>query len=385
MEPDTTTLDDAMLLEPPVSVLRGWIAISLGVFLVATCGIVVAGYPALEIILIDSGAFHYLCEGTEPCEAQNLRLALMFILAISSLNCCLFFIGPLLNYLGPRNLGMIGACILILGDLLIAFGDEDTMYFYQWGYLAGYPLLGIAGSIVLFCILHLANIFQQHRGKVITVFIATGESAAIVFLLFKLMYDHLGLSLKQLFLIHIIFPGMFFVYCIFFEPDRTYKPPQFGDIKEYYYSRKMPIIRQFKSPQFILFSIWGCISLTANYFYLTNIKDELYWRTGDTAFTTLGQELVTIFFGHFYHYHCSNYWDSIGQVWHWQVNVLFGRDSNIFYSVISNTQQKFTDLYTVRVYILENVLVLCVDACSQCTLWRCVQCGCFYFWVGWSG
>jgi len=204
-----------------------------------------------------------------------------------------------LNYLGPRNLGMIGACILILGDLLIAFGDEDTMYFYQWGYLAGYPLLGIAGSIVLFCILHLANIFQQHRGKVITVFIATGESAAIVFLLFKLMYDHLGLSLKQLFLIHIIFPGMFFVYCIFFEPDRTYKPPQFGDIKEYYYSRKMPIIRQFKSPQFILFSIWGCISLTANYFYLTNIKDELYWRTGDTAFTTLGQELVTIFLGTF--------------------------------------------------------------------------------------
>eukprot|EP00158_Paraphelidium_tribonemae_P000599 Partr_v1_DN22920_c0_g1_i1_m42582 putative Solute carrier family 43 member len=80
---------------------------------------VIFGFASLKPVLEASGVYRYLCdEGKDSCDAQNLRLNLMFTIGSSAINIASLPVGHVLDVYGPRVSLFVGSLTHLVSCLL---------------------------------------------------------------------------------------------------------------------------------------------------------------------------------------------------------------------------------------------------------------------------
>ena len=188
---------------------------------------IVFGYAAIKPVLIDEGVFKNLCteqelkDGTSPCYQQEIRLNLMFTVAAVSTNVAALPIGTILDRYGPRVCGIIGSILLFIGAILFSFAAQIP----GDGYTPGYFFLALGGPFVFISSFQLSNTFPQRSGLILALLTGAFDSSSALFLLFRLLYQASGgtLKLQKLFLIYLVVPVFILVVQIFIMPKASYK------------------------------------------------------------------------------------------------------------------------------------------------------------------
>ncbi|KHJ34889.1 putative major facilitator superfamily transporter protein [Erysiphe necator] len=188
---------------------------------------IVFGYAALKPILIEEQTYRNYCTREEldqnirVCVQQEIRLNLMFTVAVVGTNVSALPVGIILDKYGPRICGLISSASLFIGALLFAFGADLKFD----GYLIGYFFLAIGGAFTSMPYFHLSNTFPKNSGLILAMISGAFDSSSALFLIYKNIYFQSGKSLrpKKFFLIFLIVPVSVFLVQLFFMPKLSYK------------------------------------------------------------------------------------------------------------------------------------------------------------------
>ncbi|XP_072132686.1 equilibrative nucleobase transporter 1-like [Mobula birostris] len=167
----------------------------------------IVGWPSLVIVLKKEEYFTDLCppqntsnlsglrNGTVSCVPQDERFALIFTIGDFVMNFVTFASGLLLDRYGIMVTRLLAILLFTAGTLLIAFSTAASA-------LLLFPaliLIGVGGVFLLTTNLKAGILFGRKRSTVITMYTGAFGSAAIVFLVVKVVYEA-GFSLKAIFL-----------------------------------------------------------------------------------------------------------------------------------------------------------------------------------------
>ncbi|RKF62552.1 Protein FMP42 [Erysiphe neolycopersici] len=195
---------------------------------------IVFGYAALKPILIEEQIYRNYCSQAEldqnirVCVQQEIRLNLMFVVAVVGTNVSAQPVGAILDKYGPRICGLISSAFLLMGALLFAFG-ADTKFD---GHLIGYFFLAIGGAFTSMPYFHLSNTFPKNSGLILAMISGAFDSSSALFLIYKDFYfqSHKSFGPKKFFLIYLIVPIFVFLVQLFYMPKLSYK--SIGEVKE---------------------------------------------------------------------------------------------------------------------------------------------------------
>lgn len=187
----------------------------------------VFGYAALKPILIEERVYRELCTQQEldknvhVCVEQEIRLNLVFTLAVVGTNVSALPVGAILDKYGPRICGFISSAFLTIGALLLAYSAELRFD----SYLIGYFFLAIGGCFLYVPSLHLGNSIPNHSGLVMALIAGSFDSSSVVFLAYQKLYfgNSVVFGLKQLFMAYLIVPIFIFWVQATIMPKESYK------------------------------------------------------------------------------------------------------------------------------------------------------------------
>ena len=188
---------------------------------------VVFGYAALKPVLIHEGVYREFClrlevEATErTCYEQEIRLNLMFTTAAVATNVCALPVGTILDKFGPRVSGIVGAVLLAIGALLLAFANQLPFD----AYIPGYLFLALGGPFVFISSFQLSNTFPQNSGLILALLTGAFDSSSAIFLFYRLIYSasHETFTPQKFFLVYLIVPIYVLLVQIFVMPSNSYK------------------------------------------------------------------------------------------------------------------------------------------------------------------
>ncbi|KDB26713.1 hypothetical protein H109_01521 [Trichophyton interdigitale MR816] len=184
---------------------------------------IIFGYAALKPILINEGVYSYLCTedeavpGTRACYKQELRLNFMFTVSAIASNLFALPSGAILDNYGPRFTGGVGAILIAMGSLLFA----SASHFPYDRNLFGYTLMAMGGVSVFTSSFHLSNAFPNHSALILSILTGAFDLSSALFLLFRSVHST-RTSLKFLFLLYLVVPGLILVAQVFIMPSRPY-------------------------------------------------------------------------------------------------------------------------------------------------------------------
>jgi len=148
-----------------------------------TIGIIFGWTPMLTI-LMNEGQYSEVCPGgIGGCQAQALKLNLIFTICVSAFGATFLFAGIFLDKVGPRASRLLGSAIFIVG--LILFGASDSKKFDA--FIPGYLLIGLGGPSIFSSFFHWSTLFQR-KELYLTMLNCAFDGGAIVFFIFELIY-----------------------------------------------------------------------------------------------------------------------------------------------------------------------------------------------------
>lgn len=205
-----------------VSQTKRYLLMGCAVFFSLMLSGVVFGWPAVVIMLQDQGVYQYLCEtGVHlPCQAQLNRFNLVFVVASTGFAWSVLPMGIVLDRWGPKICASMGSVLLVAGSLLFAFSDPPNFD----GFLPGYLLMGIGGPPIVFSCMHLANLFPQKKGTIITLLNVALDASSLVFVILGDIYR----AAPQVFHYKVMFigfaavPALSFLVGLVLWPMRAY-------------------------------------------------------------------------------------------------------------------------------------------------------------------
>lgn len=165
------------------------------------------GFQALRPALIDAGVYRSLCELDEPvpCNAQLLRLNLVFTIATTMANAASIVIGFVLDHYGPRFTAICGCLLYTLGSFLFGISSEKFPL-----YMLSYSLIGVGGPFVFISSIHLSLAFPLYGGLVMAALTGAFDSSAILYNFFQYIRAITGFpDIHNFFLIYTGFPVLF--------------------------------------------------------------------------------------------------------------------------------------------------------------------------------
>lgn len=197
----------------------------------------------------------------------------MFLVASGMANITAFFICLLLMYFKLRSVTMAGGVLLLLGCGLFAYSTDSFV-----AYLPGFVAIAMGGSFVQMTVLHTANSFQQHRGKLMSLLLSGTDVSAYVFLAFQLVHHSTGASLKTMFLVLAAVPCLFVVFGALVQTkDPIFVPG--NDPLETFLVRKQPFRTQLQSLEFFFLLLWVTVGSASTYFFIATLADQLHHST----------------------------------------------------------------------------------------------------------
>ncbi|POS82319.1 hypothetical protein EPUL_006051, partial [Erysiphe pulchra] len=195
---------------------------------------IVFGYAALKPVLIEEKIYRNYCSQAEldqnvrVCVQQEIRLNLMFVVAVVGTNASALPVGAILDKYGPRICGLISSAFLFMGAIFFAFGAHMKFD----GYLIGYFFLAIGGAFTSMPYFHLSNTFPRNSGLILAMISGAFDSSSALFLIYKFIYFRSNklFGPKKFFLIYLIVPIFVFLVQLFYMPKLSYK--SIGEVKE---------------------------------------------------------------------------------------------------------------------------------------------------------
>jgi hypothetical protein len=288
------------------------IRVCLGVLFLFLISFEVAGYQALRPILNDAGIYSSLCpEGETTCTAQTLRLNLMVTCAISAGNMITILVGFIVRWFGDIVTVLIGCLLSTIGSVIFALSNNSFQGIYCidsciielefTGWILGYILLACSGGFIGFGLFGLPSLFPNRSGLIFSLIIAALDGSAAIFYGFKLIYDNLHISLRNIFLLYSIIPVLLAISTKFIltKPNqKKQEEEETGTIQKpsnWLPNDNLKII--FFSYPFWIVTAWISVYLLTKYFYLANVYDEMLWITkGNKDQASLGSDVFAIMF-----------------------------------------------------------------------------------------
>jgi len=195
--------------------------------------------------------------------------------------------------------------------------------------------MGLGGPEILFAMLAFSGTMPKYQNWIVPLIIAAVDGSSAVMIVFQLVHNAWGFSIKEMFLVYLIFP-VSLAFCSFWIlPLKIASAPSEGQFQrvnsslnavsdddvlhrvnsslnavsdddvrknEAPYSplhdlddsqagpmkRKWTTKSAVTSYRFLIVVIWSSWELTASYFYFTTVSDQLQWITGDSNFSDFG-------------------------------------------------------------------------------------------------
>ena len=203
--------------------IDGWHCLRICMlFILGFICLIVIGYQSLLPILIDNGVFNSYCNsGDDVCNTQLLILSFMFESSVSGLNISTLFWGSLCLKYNPKKIMTFGGIISIVSCILFAYGSD-------WIKFVSYILLGFGGVGLLFPTFVIPLQYSvKYQGFIFGILIGGQDSSAIIFYIFKLIYDNsnANVSLQMLF----VFLAVVYFIALFLGPMFLFSDKLFSD------------------------------------------------------------------------------------------------------------------------------------------------------------
>jgi MFS family permease len=224
------------------------------------------------------------------CNKQKLRLNLMLTVAVTLLNLVCFPLGVIVDKTGPRWVGLGGSLLTIVGSVLFAFSDSRNFD----AYIPAYAAIGIGGVGIFMSLLHLLNVFPEHRGLLTTLYTATEDASTGVFFFFRRIHAA-GISLRTLFLAYTSVP-ILHLLVVAFQPSKVVLNEKTEKCAEFYPVSLQPLRKQALSTQYISVVLWNAAMGVTTYFYLSSLHDQLIWLFGSAEMANKGTEIFSFLF-----------------------------------------------------------------------------------------
>ncbi|ROW18310.1 hypothetical protein VPNG_00349 [Cytospora leucostoma] len=188
---------------------------------------IVFGYAALKPVLKKEGAYQDVCgaehsatlDEVETC--VEVRLNLMFTVAVVTTNVAALPIGTVLDHFGPRVCGLLGSVFLTAGALLMAF--ERRLPFD--GLLFGYLFLALGGPFTYISSFQLSNAFPKNSGLILALLTGAFDASSALFLLYRIIFERTAGSFghHKFFLWYLVVPVVIALLQVFLLPKQSYK------------------------------------------------------------------------------------------------------------------------------------------------------------------
>ena len=145
----------------------------------------------------------------------------MFTTAAVATNVCALPVGTILDRYGPRVSGLVGAVLLAIGALLLAFAAQLPFD----AYIPGYLFLALGGPFVFISSFQLSNTFPRHSGLILALLTGAFDSSSAIFLFYRLIYAASDdtFNIQRFFLVYLAIPVYILLVQIFVMPANSYK------------------------------------------------------------------------------------------------------------------------------------------------------------------
>ncbi|CAI6090987.1 unnamed protein product [Clonostachys chloroleuca] len=196
---------------------------------------IVFGFAAFKSILVAEGVYYDLCDdqaesakslstGVDdhtPCDKQDMRLNLIFVIASITTNISCLLAGLALDRFGRRACWIASCLFIAIGSLLI--GQSFLIPGFD-GYVAGNMLLGLGGTFLFVPSFQLANTFPKHSGLVVAIITGAFDASSSVFLFYRIAYEASDSSLSPeiFFFSYIVVPILILVAEVSIMPSHIY-------------------------------------------------------------------------------------------------------------------------------------------------------------------
>eukprot|EP01084_Bolivina_argentea_P115531 205440_1 len=293
----------------------------LSTYFAAFLSLTVVGYQSLLPILQDEKIFHSLCpDGEDTCNAQTLRLDMMFNIAINGLSTACLLWGLLAGNYGPKPGVVLGGVLLSGGALVFSFG-------YDWPCFFAYIVMGIGCCSVLFGILHIPAQYPKIQGLLFSLLTGSFDASSGITYIFLMLYKHYGVSMQTLYIGLASTSALSTVILYFFalspyfenrnktdkhdaikpktvnnndtkiqlitEEHSINNPPNAPVLPKpdnQNQQQKLVIVsndifvqmswkKVFQTTEFMVVTIWCMIFIMTKYFYITTVNKQISWIT----------------------------------------------------------------------------------------------------------
>ena len=272
----------------------------------------IVGYQSLLPILQDEGIFSSLCSSStinnNSCNAQTLRLDMMFNISITTLNAATLFWGILCLKCGPRSGVVIGGALMTISPFIFSFG-------YDWPCFFSYITMSIGAGGVLFGLFAIPTQYPKIQGFLFSLLTGFLDASSGIFYIFLMLYKHAGISMRFLFIILSVISAIcsllvyFFVYSSRFDtkPDQDKNEPK-KESKEENIDELLniqsdnnqingkddndhePLINKstqdsmlsiLARKELLYLTIWSMFYMLTKYFYITTLNKQIGWITNN--------------------------------------------------------------------------------------------------------
>ena len=148
------------------------------------CSGVIYGWTGMLLILRKEGVYQQYSEGEQEEKFDLIMTIASFFTAGSGL-----FIGVFLDAFGPRITALCSGVVTIAGCFVFGF---------QWNLTVGYAMFAVGGMGILISSFRAAYLFPAHQSLVIGSISCLFDSSTVIFVVFDVLYENFGLTLKQL-------------------------------------------------------------------------------------------------------------------------------------------------------------------------------------------
>lgn len=196
------------------------------------------GFAALKPILVTEGVYEYTCDvGVEPlfhslegsavskCNAQDLKLNMMFTVGAALTNVSALVIGRVLDIYGPRVCGLIGAAFLYLALAIFIYAKniESLTPIDPW--VTGYACLALGGPFAYISSFQLSNSFPKKSGVILALITGAFDASSAVFLIYRLFYTKSegSFTIARFFKVYLLVPAFITVAQFLVMEKESYK------------------------------------------------------------------------------------------------------------------------------------------------------------------
>ncbi|ELR25288.1 uncharacterized protein ACA1_290640 [Acanthamoeba castellanii str. Neff] len=182
------------------------VMLAVSTFVMLTTTGSVYGWSPILLILQELGVYSELCTGDDTpqpgdgdittCEAQDLRLNLIYTAAVMSLGLTTLGWGIMVDWLGPRVILPLSSVFFGAGCLLFAFSRPQGFDAYAIGFVG----IAAGGCGMFYGLVRLSELFGKRRVTVLGIYSVAFDASTVVFPLYGLVYKATGFSLQSFFI-----------------------------------------------------------------------------------------------------------------------------------------------------------------------------------------